>query len=146
MKRKLSLMVLRCLATTHAIVAAAAAAQAQVNVSVPFKFEAGGKSFPPGEYSVELKPDGAIGLRPAQNGVELVISAKETLKRTTGKVEQPELVFDMVGNFEPSFSEYVTDYLLSEVWLPGADGVVVLTTSGKHDHRTVTGRVVLPKP
>ena len=142
MKRLSKLMVLKGLATALAMTAATVAVQAQqMSVSVPFKFEAGGKPFPPGEYSVELKPNGAIGLRPAPNGVELVIPAKERLKQGTRPIEQPELVFDMVGNFEPSFSEYVTDYLLSEVWLPRADGVVVLATSGKHDHKTIAGRL-----
>ena len=35
-------------------------------------------------------------------------------------------------------------FKLSEIWLPGIDGVVVLTTSGKHEHQTVTGRLADP--
>jgi hypothetical protein len=132
------------LAIAFAIIAGSAVAHAQVTVTVPFKFEAGGKSFPPGEYSIDVKQNGAIGLRSAPNGVELVIPAKERLKQRTPAIDMPELVFDMVGNFEPSYSEYVTDYLLSEVWLPGADGVIVVTTSGKHRHRTVRGRLAAP--
>ena len=128
------------LATALAIVAATAVLDAQMTVSVPFKFEAGGKPFPAGEYSIELRPDGSVGLRAAPTGVEIVIAAKEKQKRPA-RVEAPEIVFDMVGNFEPSFSEYVADYLLSEIWLPDGNGVVVLTTTGKHDHRTVTGRL-----
>ena len=124
-----------------AVFAVGSMAQAQVTVAVPFKFEAGGKSFPPGEYVVAMKPEGAVGLRAVAGGVELVIAAKERLKPRTPPVKEPELVFDMVGNFEPSYSEYVTDYLLSEIWLPGLEGVVVLTTTGKHQHRTVKGRI-----
>jgi hypothetical protein len=126
------------------IIAASVAVKAQMTVDVPFKFEAGGKAFPPGQYSIEIKADGGIGLRPLPNGVETVIAAKERRKPAADAVKQPEVVFDKVGNFEPSFSEYVTDYLLSEVWLPGADGVVVLITSGRHEHQTVTGRVADP--
>jgi hypothetical protein len=85
--------------------------------------------------------DGSVGLRAVPNGVELVIKAKEILKQSTRAVRQPELVFDVVGNFEPSFSEYVTDYLLSEIWLPGADGIVVVRTNGKHEHQTIAGRL-----
>jgi hypothetical protein len=132
------------LAIALAIIAGSGVARAQVTMTVPFKFEAGGKSFPPGEYSIGLKQNGAIGLRSGPNGVELVIPAKERLKQRMPPINEPELVFDMVGNFEPSYSEYVTDYLLSEVWLPDADGVIVLTTSGKHQHRTVKGRLTAP--
>ena len=132
-------------AVALAMVVASMVVQAQVTVDVPFKFEAGGKAFPPGQYLIEIKADGGIGLRSVLSGVEIVIAAKERRKPPARAVQQPELVFDKVGNFEPSFSEYVTDYLLSEVWLPGTDGVVVLTTSGKHDHQTVIGRLADPK-
>ena len=126
------------------MIAAGTVVNAQMIVDVPFKFEAGGKPFPAGQYSIEIKADGSIELRPSPNGVATVIAAKERLKPAARAVTQPELVFDKVGNFEPSFSEYVTDYLLSEVWLPGADGVVVLTTNGKHEHQSVTGRLSPP--
>jgi hypothetical protein len=122
------------------MIAASMAVSAQMTVDVPFKFEAGGKSFPSGQYSIEIKADGSVELRPLPAGAATVIAAKERQKQGARPVTQPEIVFDKVGNFEPSFSEYVTDYLLSEVWLPGADGVVVLTTTGRHDHQTVQGR------
>jgi hypothetical protein len=134
-------MKLKAFAIALVMIAAGMAAKAQMTVDVPFKFEAGGKAFPPGQYSIEIKSDGGIGLRHVPNGVEIVLAAKERRKQPARAVQQPELVFDKVGNFEPSFSEYVTDYLLSEVWLPGTDGVIVLTTSGKHEHQTVTGRL-----
>ena len=140
MTSRSNLGLLRVLAIAIGLLAVAAVADAQVAVSVPFKFEAGGKAFPPGDYVIELKKEGAIGVRSTLNGAELVIAAKERQKPTRS-IQQPELVFDMVGNFEPSFSEYVTDYLLSEVWLPGVDGVIVLTTISKHDHRTVQGKL-----
>ena len=50
------------------------------------------------------------------------------------------LVFDMVGNFEPSYTEYVTDYLLSEVWLERADGLLVTATQSVHQHQTIKGQ------
>ena len=140
MRPPLNFIGLKTAALAIAVLAASTVAHAQVAVSVPFKFEAGGKPFPPGEYAIELKKDGAIGLRSASGGAELMIPAAER-RKPTRPVQQPELVFDMVGNFEPSFSEYVTDYLLSEIWLPGADGVIVLTTNAKHDHRTLQGRL-----
>jgi hypothetical protein len=139
MKPERNRLALKAFAIALVMMAASMVVKAQMTVDVPFKFEAGGKAFPPGRYSIEIKAD-AIELRPIPNGVVTVIAAKERRKQPARAVEQPELVFDKVGNFEPSFSEYVTDYLLSEVWLPGTDGVVVLTTSGKHEHQIVTGR------
>jgi hypothetical protein len=136
-------MKLKVFAIALVVIAASLGLSAQMTVDVPFKFEAGGKSFPPGQYSIAIKADGAVELRAVPNGVATMLAAKER-KQPARKVEQPELVFDKVGNFEPSFSEYVTDYLLSEIWLPGTDGVVVLTTNGKHDHQTVTGRLSEP--
>ena len=144
MKPERSLLAVRAFAIALVMIAASMVVKAQMTVDVPFKFEAGGKAFPPGQYSIEVKADGAIGLRQVPNGVAIVIAAKERRKQPARAIQQPELVFDKVGNFEPSFSEYVTDYLLSEIWLPGIDGVVVLTTSGKHEHQTVTGRLADP--
>ncbi len=144
MKREIDRSALKVFAIALVTIVASMAVEAQMIVDVPFKFEAGGKPFPPGQYSIEIKADGGVGLRQAPNGVEIVIAAKERRKQPERAVKQPELVFDKVGNFEPSFSEYVTDYLLSEVWLPGTDGVIVLTTSGKHDHQIVTGRPADP--
>jgi hypothetical protein len=146
MRPRPNFTVLKTAAIAVAILAASTAVHAQVTVNVPFKFEAGGKPFPPGEYAIELKKDGAVGLRSAAGGTELVIPAAEK-RKPARPIQQPELVFDMVGNFEPSFSEYVTDSLLSEIWLPGgADGVIVLTTTAKHDHRTVHGRLAATRP
>lgn len=136
---------LEVIAIALVMIAANVVVNAQMTVDVPFKFEAGGKPFPAGQYSIDIKADGSIELRPSPNGVATVIAARERRKPEARAITQPELVFDKVGNFEPSFSEYVTDYLLSEVWLPGADGVVVLTTNGKHEHQTVTGRLSPPK-
>jgi hypothetical protein len=36
----------------------------------------------------------------------------------------------MVGNFEPSYTEYVTDYVLTEVWLDGESGFLIKTFKG----------------
>ena len=140
-KRNRNLRGLEIVAIALAMIAASIAVNAQMTVDVPFKFEAGGKPFPAGQYTIDIKADGSIELRASPSGAATVIAAKERRKPAGRAIAQPELVFDKVGNFEPSFSEYVTDYLLSEVWLPGADGVVVLTTNGKHDHQTVTGRL-----
>ncbi len=42
---------------------------------------------------------------------------------------EPEIVFDKVGG----------KFLLSEVWLAGEDGYILLTTKEQHDHRILGG-------
>jgi hypothetical protein len=115
---------------------------AQMTVNIPFKFEAGGKSFQPGEYRVAQEGAGSITLRPEPKGAELSVPFIKKLPQTKPPLEQPQLVFDMVGNFEPSYSDYVTDYLLSEVWFEGADGLLVLSTREAHQHKTIKGQGV----
>jgi hypothetical protein len=45
----------------------------------------------------------------------------------------------MVANFEPSYTEYVTEYLLAEVWLTGEDGFLVLSGERSEYTKSVTG-------
>ena len=119
-----------------------AVVSAQGTFKIPFKFEAGGKPFPPGEYRVEQKGDGQIALRQESKGGDVPIPFTERLPQPKPPLAEPQLIFDMVGNFEPSYSEYITDYLLAEVWLPGEDGFLVLATKGTHQHQAVKGQMV----
>ena len=61
-------------------------------------------------------------MRLATGGAEVVLRAIKRLEKHTTLTDAAELVFDAVGNFEPSYSDYVTEYLLSEVWLSGLEG------------------------
>jgi hypothetical protein len=115
-------------------------AHAQMTLTVPFKFEAAGKPLPAGDYWVGEDATGAITLRQQPKGVEVSLNVLKKLPPPTPPLEQPQLVFDMVGNFEPSYTEYVTDYLLSEVWLGGAEGLLVLETKSQHKHQVVKGQ------
>ncbi len=135
------LVVLAVGALAFALVAGSAVTYAQGTFKIPFKFEAAGKSFPPGEYWVAQKGDGQITLRKEPNGEEVRIPFIQKLEQPKPPLEEPQLVFDMVGNFEPSYTEYVTDYLLAEVWLPGEDGFLIHTTKGAHQHQTVKGQI-----
>ncbi len=128
-------------AVAFILMAGGVAAYAQATFKIPFKFEAGGKAFPPGEYTVAQKGEGQIVIRQEAKGEEVLVPFLERLPRPTPAVAEPQLVFDMVGNFEPSYSEYITDYLLAEVWPAGEDGFLVLTTKGAHQHKAITGQV-----
>jgi hypothetical protein len=112
----------------------------QATFAVPFKFEAGGKSFPVGDYAISQDGKGAIILRLAPKTADVSIPVSKNLPQPNPSIAEPQLVFDMVGNFEPSYSEYVTDYVLAEVWLPGSDGFLVLATKRSQQHKTIKGQ------
>jgi hypothetical protein len=134
------LVILAIVAFTFVLIAGSIVTYAQGTFKIPFKFEAGGKKFPPGEYWVAQKGDGQIALRKEPNGTEIPIPFTQRLPQPTPPLDEPQLVFDAVGNFEPSYTEYFTDYLLAEVWLPGEDGFLVHTTKGAHQNQTVKGQ------
>jgi len=137
MKRKFITVVA---ALAFSLIAGSAVTYAQGTFKIPFKFEAGGKKFAPGEYGVARKGEGQIVLRLESKGEEVAIPFIQKLAQPKPPAEEPQLVFDMVGNFEPSYSEYITDYILAEVWLPEEDGFLVFTTKGAHQHQTVKGQ------
>jgi hypothetical protein len=136
---------MRRVATLPAIVAAlvlaaAGQAMAQSTFKVPFKWESGGKKLAAGEYVVARTADGQVAVKQAATGKETVLPVADTLK-PGGEVEPgatgARLVFDEVGNFEPSYTEYFTVYVLAEVWLSAGEGYLIHTTKGAHKHRTV---------
>lgn len=116
-----------------------ALAQTQATFSIPFKFKAAGKNIPAGDYAMVRKGEGLLTLRQLSTGKELDIPFTEKLGPPAPPVAGPRLVFDEVGDFAPSYTEYITVYVLSEVWLSGEDGFVVHTTKGAHKNKTVTG-------
>ncbi|MCJ7797448.1 MAG: hypothetical protein MUQ56_11925 [Thermoleophilia bacterium] len=116
-------------------------AYAQGIFKIPFKFEAGGKKLPAGEYWVAQSGEAKLTLRQESTGKEFQIPFINRLAQPAPPVGEPQLVFDMVGNFEPSYTEYMTDYVLAEVWLVGEEGFLVHTTKGAHQHQTVKGQI-----
>jgi hypothetical protein len=102
-------------------------AYSQATFKIPFKFEAESKSYPPGNYWIAQQEEGKITVRRDTGDVEVSIPFIKELEQPDSPVQEPRLIFDMVANFEPSYTEYVTDYLLAEVWLPGKGGFLVLT-------------------
>jgi hypothetical protein len=133
------LAVLPILVAAAVVVAWAAPAGAQTTFKVPFKFESGGKKLPAGDYAVSRTADGQVAFREAASGKEHILPFKEKLAPSDPPVAEPRLVFDEVGNFEPSYTEYFTVYVLAEVWLSGSEGYLVHTTRGAHKERIVKG-------
>ena len=101
-------------------------AYSQDTFKIPFKFEVEGQSFPPGNYLVSQDKDEKITLRAETGGKEISLPFIKKLAQPDPPVELPQLIFDMVANFEPSYTEYVTEYLLAEVWLTGKGGFLIL--------------------
>jgi hypothetical protein len=133
---------LAAVAIAFGLVAAGTAAYSQATFKIPFKFEAGGKKFSQGEYWVAQKGEKQIAFRMEPNGEEILIPFIQKLEQAKPPVQEPQLVFDLVGNFEPSYTEYVTDYLLAEVWLSVEEGFLIHTTKGAHQSQTVKGQKV----
>jgi hypothetical protein len=123
-----------------ALVAGATEAFAQGTFKIPFTFQAGGAKHPAGEYWVAQKDGGQITLRQEATGKEFQVPFTKRLGQPSPPLAEPQLVFDVVGNFVPSYTEYVTDYVLAEVWLPGADGFLVHTMKGAHKTQTIKGQ------
>ncbi len=123
-----------------ALVAGGSAPPDPAAFEIPFKFQAGGRSFASGEYRIELATEGRLLIRQGSSGRETEVAVIGKLPRPDTPADVPRLVFSLVGNFEPSYTEYVTDYVLTEVWLDGDIGCLIKAFKGTYKTQTVTGR------
>ncbi len=112
----------------------------QGTFKIPYPFQAGSTKLPKGEYTIVQKDNAQLTLRQEATGKEFPVPFTKRLPQPKPPLADPQLVFDMVGNFAPSYTEYVTDYVLAEVWLPGADGFLVHTMKGAHKTQTIKGQ------
>ena len=124
-------------ATALVLVAGAPEAFAQGTFTIPFTFQVSGTSLPKGEYSVLQKDDSHITLRQEATGKEFQVPFTKRLAQPSPPLAESQLVFDVVGNFAPSYTEYVTDYVLAEVWVQGADGFLIHTMKGAHKTQAI---------
>jgi len=121
------------------VAAGAASTYAQATFKIPFKFQAGGKKLPAGDYTVMKAAEGQIMLRQESTGKDIPVPFAERIAQPKPAVAEPRLVFDEVGDFAPSYTESMTVYILSGVWLAGEDGFRVHTTKGAHQTKVVNG-------
>jgi hypothetical protein len=133
------LIIMSAAALAVVLLAGAPLIHAQTGFKIPFDFQAGGKKLPKGEYSVMTKGEGQITLRQLSTGREIEIPVLKKLEQPKPSVAEPRLVFDEVGDFAPSYTEYITVYVLAEVWLAGQDGLQVHVTKGAHKTRIIEG-------
>jgi len=119
------------------LVAGVAPAAAQTAIKVPFPFQAGGKKLSAGDYTALKTADGQLSLRQEATGKEFPIPFTEKLAQPKPALTEPQFVFDEVGDFAPSYTEYITVYILSEVWFAREDGFRTHTTKGGHKTRII---------
>jgi len=98
-----------------------------VSAEITFPFAAGGKEMAAGKYSVDVAAD--FRLRLTGPAGERIFMPVITLLGRHDKDADAELVFDKVGG----------KTVLSEVWMPGRDGYLLVATKAPHDHAVVGG-------
>jgi hypothetical protein len=117
-----------CLTCVVALIIGAGVASAQRSVAeIPFKFFAGGKAMPAGNYQIEKSAAGPVIVTGTSAGM-VTMPVLTYLGRHDTDAEI-ELVFDKIDG----------QMHLSEVWFPGQDGVLLLGTKERHDHQVLKG-------
>lgn len=107
---------------------------------VPFKFKVASQDFAAGEYRVHVNEEGRIVFHAMATGRDTAFPTAGKLDPPAEPAEVPRLVFSIVGNFAPSYSEYVTEYVLTEAWLGGDSGLLIRAFRGTYETQVVTGR------
>ncbi len=120
--------VLAVLSWTGPTVFAQATSTHSAVVKIDFPFVAKGESMPAGAYLLQIANQEVLVRPQAGSGPSAILPVLTQLGRHD-KDTDPELVFDKVGG----------KFLLSEVWLPGEDGYLLLATKGPHEHRVLGG-------
>jgi hypothetical protein len=107
-----------------------ARAQSPSDFKIPFDFVAHGKAYTAGQYSLTPNMEGdLLTLQPlATKGASAIVPVETRLGERT-QLTEPELIFDKVNG----------KLYLSELFVPGDDGYLMLVTKGKHTHEAVKG-------
>jgi hypothetical protein len=121
------------LAITVTILLAAAPVFAADTVlaKVPFAFKAGAKTLPAGDYKFVIQPDDevvAVSSTTSPKGPSAAVGIVTRLASQSSI--DARVVFDKVNG----------EYLLSEIWQPEGEGILVHATGGKHAHHVLHGR------
>ena len=99
-----------------------------VKANIPFPFTVEGKVLAPGEYTLARND---MGSEFAVTGTGKNLALAPILTRINGVMDKTQqhthLVFDVVGD----------THLLSEIWIPGEDGYLMLVTKGAHTHKVI---------
>jgi hypothetical protein len=98
-----------------------------VSADIGFPFVAGDKAMAAGKYSVEVTAGGQVTLTgPDRSRVLLPVI---TMLGRHDKDADNEFVFDKLDG----------KLVLSEVWMSGKDGLLLVATKGAHEHAVLGG-------
>jgi hypothetical protein len=104
-------------------------AQSKISAKIPFEFTAGGKVLQAGQYDFTYTSGmRTVIVRGADKGSVVnvpIITWLAGAMHTTPN--DAHIVFDVVGN----------NHFLSEIWIPGMDGLDLITTKEIHQHEIV---------
>jgi len=97
---------------------------------IPFDFVANGKAFTAGQYTLSANLAGEVlTLQPlGLKGTSAFLPVEARLGERR-QLSEPELIFDKLNG----------KLYLSELFVPGEDGYLVLSTKAKHTHESVKG-------
>jgi hypothetical protein len=118
------------IAFTILLAATFGSAQSQkVSSKIPFEFTAAGKVLPAGQYEVKYDAERSLVIiKSSEKGPVVnmpILTMLAGAMHTTPN--DSHIVFDKIGN----------KYFLSEIWIPGMDGIDLLSTKEKHEHEIV---------
>jgi hypothetical protein len=103
--------------------------QLSLKATIDFPFTAGGKALPAGQYEFSRDSTLQVFKVIGEGKTHAVVPILTSLAlQTHSSADNAYLVFDKVGEA----------CSLSEIWIPGTDGFLVLATKGKHEHKVVT--------
>lgn len=98
-----------------------------IKAMIDFPFTVTGKALPAGTYEFDKLDTGDV-FRVTGEGMNIMANV---ITRLGGEMrsapKESYLIFDKVGE----------TYMLSEIWVPGDDGYLLLATKGPHGHKTV---------
>jgi hypothetical protein len=120
--------VLAVLVCTGATASAQATAANSAVMRVDFPFVVKGEAMTAGAYLFQLEKDQLLVRSQTGAGQGAMIPVLTRLGRHDRDADA-EIVFDKVGG----------KFLLSEVWIPGQDGYLLLATMEQHDHAVLGG-------
>ncbi len=116
------------LAAGFAAIPACGQTASVLTVEIPFSFKAAGQTFAAGQYHFRDAGNQSNALRlEADSGRSAVVLPVITSLGRAGENDNHVLVFDKVGE----------EKVLSEVWMPGRDGLLVTATRGEHQHEII---------
>lgn len=115
-------------ALTVLLSAPSAFGQDTAKSNIPFAFQVSTKTLPAGEYTFTIdRFNGVVKVNGDKTGAEEMIITAIIGRPYTGDPNESHIVFDKSGN----------QYILSEIWVPGEDGVLVHATKGPHTHHVI---------